>query len=236
MEAFELRLGFSIMTWVCNYVPIGVSVEGLQTHIDADHAAGLNMFTLALGLDTELYIISICAAQDAYPLDLLHWEGFNVLLGIANQAQASDPTQVCEDDVASIGVYLPSGGFVLHTSVIVLKLGVALLAGFLVPAILVEAGDGEPGTISTGLTGLGIKACSKGVFLSEDSTIALEVIRGCTASVHPQTQALVADELHDTDSFIDSRVLLLVAVEFVLVDQHARFASRVFSVLLIMPQ
>ena len=35
-----------------------------------------------------------------------------------------------------------------------LKLGIAFLAGLVVLAILIEAGDGKPGTVGTGLTGL----------------------------------------------------------------------------------
>ena len=220
METFNFGLGEASVTWVRNCVPIAVGVEDLQPHIDTDHAASLDMLTLLLGLHTELEIIAICAAQDANSFDLLHWEGFDVLRRVSNQAQASDPAQVCEDDVASIRVYLPSGGFVLHTSVIMLKCRVPLLSRFLVPAILIEAGDGSPGTVGTGLTGLGIEACSKRVRLSEHGTIALEVILVNLASVHPEAEALVTDELHDAKRFIDSRVLLLIAVEFVLVDQH----------------
>ena len=59
------------MAWVLNLLTIGVSVEDLQTHVDADHAAGLHMVTLPLDLDTELNIIPIGAAQEANAFDLL---------------------------------------------------------------------------------------------------------------------------------------------------------------------
>ena len=217
METFEFRLRLSIVALVLYRVSIGVGVEDLQTHVDTDDTASFHMLTLSFGLNSELSVVSIGAAQEADPLDLLHWESFDMLSGTANQAQA---TTKGESDVASIRVYLPSGGFVLHTSVIMLKCRVPLLSRFLVPAILIEAGDGSPGTVGTGLTGLGIEACSKRVRLSEHGTIALEVILVNLASVHPEAEALVTDELHDAKRFIDSRVLLLIAVEFVLVDQH----------------
>ncbi len=102
-----------------------------------------------------------------------------------------------------------------------LKLGVALLAGLVVLAILIEAGDGKPGTVGTGLTSLRVKITCKRVLFGEDGTVALEVVFVDATSVHPQAKALVADELHHAASFIDSRVLLLIAVELVLVDEHA---------------
>ena len=102
-----------------------------------------------------------------------------------------------------------------------LKLGVALLARFLVAAILIETGDGSPGTVGTGLTSLGIEAVGKRVLFGQDGRVALQVILGDAAAVHPQAETLIADELHDADRFIDSGILLLVAIQFVLGDKHA---------------
>ncbi len=178
------------------------------------------MFALPLGLDAELRIISICAAHDANSLDLLHREGFDMLIRIADQAQTSNTTSVGESDVTPIGLQLPPALFVLHASVIVLKLGVAFLAGLVVAAILIEARDGGPGAIRTGLTSLRVKRAGKRVLFCQDSTIALEVVFVDASSVHPEADALIANELHHADRFIDSRILPLAAVEFVLVDEH----------------
>jgi hypothetical protein len=43
-------------------------------------------------------------------------------------------------------------------------------------------------------------------------TIALQVILGDATLVHPHPQALIANELHYPDSFIESSVLLLGAI------------------------
>ena len=65
--------------------------------------------------------------------------------------------------------------------------------------------------------------------MSQNSAIALQIVLADPASgtdrppdgaVHPQAQALVADELHDTDRFIDGCVLGFIPVQFVLGDQH----------------
>ena len=96
-----------------------------------------------------------------------------------------------------------------------LEPGIAFLAWFVDLAILIEAGDSKPCSISTGLTSLGIEASSKGIVFSEYSTIALQVILGdplSPALVHPHPQALVTDELYYSDSFIDSGILRFGAV------------------------
>jgi hypothetical protein len=221
VEALELLFRLSIMTWVRDKVPVGIGVEDLQTHVDAHHAARLDMFTLSFGLDAELSVVAISAAQEANSLDLLDWEGFDVLSAIADQAQSANAAAIGEGDVASIGVELPCRLFVLHTPIVMLKLGIALLAGLVVAAILIEAGDGSPGPIRTGLTSLGIEAVGKRVLFGEKGTIALQVVLINPASVHPQAQALVANELHHADRFIESGILLRGSVQLVLVDQHA---------------
>jgi hypothetical protein len=42
VETFEFRLSFSRVTWVLNCVPVGIGVESLQSHVDADDAASLD--------------------------------------------------------------------------------------------------------------------------------------------------------------------------------------------------
>jgi hypothetical protein len=60
----------------------------------------------------------------------------------------------------------------------------------------------------------------RGLF-GQDGTVALEIILADLAPIHPQTEALVANELHHTDRFLNGRLLLLVAVQFVLGDPHS---------------
>ncbi len=176
METFEFRLACSVVTWVLNGLTVGVRVEDFQTPIDADHTSSLDMLDLALGLDTELAIISICATEETNPFDLLDGEGFDVLPGIADQAEFPNTTAIGEGDMTSIWVELPSGLLILDASIVVLKLGVAFLTGFVVAAILIEARDGKPGTVSRCLASLRIEAVGKRVLFSQNGTIALEVI------------------------------------------------------------
>src|SRR5215472_11035154 len=101
-----------------------------------------------------------------------------------------------------------------------LKLGIPLLAGLVVLAVLIEAGNSKPGPISTGLTSLGVEKRRKRVLLSKNRTVALQVIFGDTAPVHPLAQAFVPNELHNANGLINGLILLLVPVQFGLVDQH----------------
>ncbi len=90
-----------------------------------------------------------------------------------------------------------------------LKSGIAFLAWLVALAVVIEAGNGKPRSISASLPGLGIETSSKGIVFGEYSTIALQIILGDAALVHPQAQAFVADELYDSDSILESSVLLL---------------------------
>src|SRR5260370_36096176 len=105
-----------------------------------------------------------------------------------------------------------------------LKFWIAFLARLVHLAVLIEATYGKPCTISRGLTSLGIEARSKGILFSQLSTIALQIVLGDTtppAPIHPQTKTLIADELCDAYRFINGGILLCVASNFVLEDQHA---------------
>lgn len=128
METLEFRLRFSVVTLVLYRIPVGIGVEELQAHVDTDHAARLDMFTLALGLNTKLAIIAIGTAQDANPFDLLDWEGFDLLVRVPNQAEATNATAIGEDDMVPIGRELPACLFILDAPIVVLKLGIPLLA------------------------------------------------------------------------------------------------------------
>src|SRR5205814_598269 len=102
-----------------------------------------NVFDFALGLDTELAIVAISTPYDANPLDILDGKRFNALFLISNQTQSPNPTAIGEGDVFAIIIKLPSSLFVFYGSIVVLKLGIALLSGLFVLAILIEPGDSK---------------------------------------------------------------------------------------------
>src|SRR6266851_2051504 len=129
----------------------------------------------------------------------------------------------------AIGVQLPSRCFVLHRTIVMLKLGIAFLPWLVFAAVLIEALDSKPCSICTGLTGLGIERRGKRVFFSEHRTIHLKVIV-CGVFIHPFAQALVSDELNDANRFINGSILLFVARKFVLVDQHTLASSSFLAV------
>jgi len=62
---------------------------------------------------------------------------------------------------------------------------------------------------------------AKWVFTGYDSTVGLQVVFGDTIAIHPQAQTLVADELHNAYHFFNGSKLFLIAIQLVLVDQHA---------------
>src|SRR6266446_2367591 len=177
------------------------------------------MLYLAPGLDAKLHIVAIGPIHNAYALDLLCGKGFNALLGIAHQTQSPDATAIGERDVFPVLFQLPSGLLVFDRAVIMLKAGIALLAWLVVLAIVIEVGDSKPGTICTGLPGLGIEARGKGILFGKGGTVAVKIVL-CRMLIHPKTKTLIADELYYADSFIDGSVLLFVAIELVLVDEH----------------
>jgi len=112
---------------------------------------------LASGLYPELAIVAIGTLDNPHSLDLLGGERFHLLLLVAHQTQAPNPTAIRETNVLAVGFQLPARLFVLHGTVIMLELGIALLAGLVVLAVVIEAGNREPGTICRGLSGLGVE-------------------------------------------------------------------------------
>jgi hypothetical protein len=61
----------------------------------------------------------------------------------------------------------------------------------------------------------------KRIFFGKESTIALEIISVDPTAIHPEAQALIADELDNANGFIKSSILRLSAIQLVLVNQHA---------------
>src|SRR5258708_1003635 len=192
------------------------------------------MLYLPFGIDTELARVAIGTTDDTNALDQLERKFLDTLIGIPNQFEATNPTAIGEGDMTAIWIKLPPRGFVLHTSVVALKLRISLLPWFLVLAILIEAGDSKPCTGSRCLTSHGIEATSEGVFFSENSTVGLQVVLGDILAIHPHPQAFVTDELDNTNSLFDGSKLFLGAIKLVLVDQHVRLLlSRIWVYYLI---
>src|SRR5258708_36802996 len=99
-----------------------------------------------------------------------------------------------------------------------LKLRIAFLAWLLALAIVIEASNSEPRTISTGLTSLGIERGGKRVFFGEHGTIHLKVM-AASVFIHPFAYPLVSDELNDANRLIDSAILGCGKSHFILVDR-----------------
>jgi hypothetical protein len=126
---------------------------------------------------------------------------------MANETQSPNPTAIGEPDMFPIVRELPPRGFVLDAPVVMLKSGIAFLAWFLRLAVLIEAVDRKPSTVCTRLTSLGIETSGKGVFFGKSGTAALQIVLVDAVPIHPQTEALVSDELHYTNGFIYRSVL-----------------------------
>ena len=103
-----------------------------------------------------------------------------------------------------------------------LEFGIALLAWFVRLAVVIEAGDREPSTVATCLTSLRIETSGKGILFGKDGAIAPQVILVDAALIHPQAQALVADELDGANGFLNSAILRFGAIDFVFVDNFLR--------------
>jgi hypothetical protein len=102
-----------------------------------------------------------------------------------------------------------------------LETRVAFLAGLLLPAVLIEAGNGEPGPICRGLAGLLVEAGGKGILASKLSRVDLQIIVANAALIHPFAHTLIADELGGADGFVYRGVLALVDPQLVVEYQHA---------------
>lgn len=74
-------------------------------------------------------------------------------------------------------------------------------------SIVIKAGDGGPGAISSGLSGLGVERFGKSILLSQFGAIALEVITIDPTSLHPEAQACVAHTLRRSDGLLDGALL-----------------------------
>jgi len=136
------------------------------------------MLYLTLSLYRKLDIVAIGTMHNAYALDLLAGKGFNVLLWIAHQTQSTDATTISERDVFPLRLQLPAGLLVLNGAVIVLKEGIAFLTGLVLPTVLIEARDRQPGPVATCLPGLRIEPSRKGILFGKSGAVALKIVLG----------------------------------------------------------
>jgi|GEM_PF-812811 len=220
LEPPQLLFSFAVVPRVVYRVSLGVGQKALEPNIDTQLFPGWNMLDIAFGRDCELAIVAISPADNANPFDVFHGKSLDLLFLVPNQSETTNPTAIGEGDMTSIIVKLPTRLFVFHKSIGVLKLGIPFLSGLFALAILVEPGDGKIGTIGTGLTSLGVESAGKGVCFCQHSTVGLQVVFGDTLAIHPQAYAFVADELHHAYRFFNGSTLFLIAIDFILVDQH----------------
>jgi hypothetical protein len=178
------------------------------------------MLDSAIRLHAELDVVAICPSDETYPFDLLDRKGGDGLFLVTDQLEPPNAAAIGEADVLAVLGEFPARRFVLDRSVVVLKLGIALFPRLVGLAVVIEAGNGQPGAIGAGLPRLGVETSRKGVFLSQDRTVALQVILRDAMLIHPLAQALIPDELDDTNGLLNGHVLLVGSLAFVLVGQH----------------
>src|SRR5579875_368277 len=179
------------------------------------------MVNMPLCIDGKLAIVAIGPSHDAYPLDELDGVFLDALPFVAHEPERAYSTCVREGDVLPIGFESPARLLVLDTPVIMLETGIPLLPRCVLFAVVIEARDSTPRTVSSRLTGLGVETGGEVVVFCQLSTVALQIIAGDTTSIDPQAQGFVTDELCHPYRFLDSGVLCFVACQLVLVDQHA---------------
>src|SRR5579884_790958 len=101
-----------------------------------------------------------------------------------------------------------------------LEAGIAFLPRLVGLAVVIEPADSRPCSVCCCLPCLRIERGNERELLGKNSTQALQIISVRSTSVHPEAQGFIPDELHNPYRFIDSGVLRLVPLKFVLVDEH----------------
>ena len=227
MQALELGFCFAQIAGIGDGSTVAIGVEGFEAHIDAGLLAGGGMLNLALGFHGKLDIIAIRPLEETNALDLPNGIGFDGPL-LADQAQCADAHAIREGDMLSVAVQLPTRCFVLYRAVVFLETGIAfclppprsLGARLLLTAVFIEAGDGLPGTVSTGLTRHRIEPGGKRVVLGKLSAEGLHLVLAHAPRIHPQPDGLIADELDDADGFVNLSLLALIGSQLVFQNQH----------------
>ena len=154
MKSLELLFCRAVEAWIGHGVALRVGVVGLESHVNADLFATWDMFYCSFALYPELAIVAIGTMHNPDAFDLLGGEAFNLLFLVAYQSQATNATPIGEANMLAVRFDLPTRVLVFYAPIVMLKLGIALLARLLILAILVETGNGKPGSISTRLSGL----------------------------------------------------------------------------------
>ena len=72
-----------------------------------------------------------------------------------------------ERDPLAVRLQPPARSLILHAPGIMPELGIAFLPRLLLAAVLIEAGNGEPGSICTGLACLRVEASRKGIVFGQ---------------------------------------------------------------------
>jgi hypothetical protein len=90
------------------------------------------------------------------------------------------------------------------------KAGIAFFARLLFPAVLIEAGNGEPGPICGLLSCLRIKPSGKGILARKLGTVDLQRIVIGAPRIHPEPHAFIADKLHGANGRVNRGLLCLV--------------------------
>src|SRR2546426_5099079 len=112
MQTRELLFSLAQEARVLDGRAFRVGIECFQSHIDTDLLGRSLMYYLSLGLYAELHEVAIGSTDNADSFDHASGKGFDVLLLVAYQPQASNTAAVGEGDVLAILVEFPSRGFV----------------------------------------------------------------------------------------------------------------------------
>jgi hypothetical protein len=218
VQTLQAFLGLAVIPGVLYTLPLGISVVDTQAHINTEVLAGGNVLHLTPTFDAELHEIAVCTSYDAYTLNRQTWLCGEVTS--ADESQAPNAAAIGEGEMFAVNIELPAGDFVFDAPVVVLKLWVAFLAWLVLTTIFVETSYRVPGPISRSLPSLGIEVHGEGIVLGKDSTVPLQIVGGGASDIHPDTNALVANELDGANSFFNGCVLCFCTIELVFVDQH----------------
>lgn len=225
MEPLQFLFGFAQKAGVLYLLPFGISVEGFQPDINAGLLPGRLAVYLSPRFHGKLDIIAIGSLQETDALDLRQGKRGNAarffaIGGGSHQAECPDVGAIGKGQTLPIWLQTPAAYLVLGRAVIVLKTGIALLAGFVLAAILVEATDSRPGAICRCLPRIGVQLGGKGEVFGKLRAEALLLNPADVLPIHPQAQRLVANELDGADGFLNRGALGLIHAQFVFNTQH----------------
>jgi len=97
---------------------------------------------------------------------------------------------------------------------------ITLLTRYLFFTIVVEAINSFQDSFNSGLASMGIQIINKLKLFSQSRVISKHFSLPNTRIVHPITKHFITDKLSRPNCFINGGYLLLLWVDFVLVDKH----------------